>query len=74
MSLIDNYFLLYHGMKRANIMASTLYRVEDREYFYFVHSYHVICKDKNKISSVTDYGTRIVSSIEHENIYAFQFH
>lgn len=48
--------------------------IEDGEYFYFVHSYHVICRDRNRISSVTDYGTKIVSSIEHENIYAFQFH
>ena len=42
--------------------------------FYFVHSYYVVPKDKNIVSSVTDYGIEIVSSIEYENIYGFQFH
>ncbi|MBC7333515.1 MAG: imidazole glycerol phosphate synthase subunit HisH [Actinobacteria bacterium] len=48
--------------------------IRDGEYFYFVHSYHVVCKDASIVSSVTHYGTEIVSSIESNNIYAFQFH
>ena len=47
MTLIDNYFLLYHGMKRANIMASTLYRVEDREYFFETLALILSSKQKN---------------------------
>ncbi len=42
--------------------------------FYFVHSYHFNCKEDNSISSVTDYGFEFVSSLNKENIYAFQFH
>lgn len=48
--------------------------IDSGENFYFVHSYHVVPKNKNIISSVTDYGAEIVSSIEHENIYGVQFH
>lgn len=48
--------------------------IENFEFFYFVHSYHAVCKNKGIISSITDYGIEIVSSVEYENIYAFQFH
>jgi glutamine amidotransferase len=44
------------------------------ESFYFVHSYHAVCADKEIISSTTDYGIDIVSSIEKGNAYAVQFH
>jgi glutamine amidotransferase len=44
------------------------------ESFYFVHSYHAVCTDKEIISSITDYGIDIVSSIEKGNAYALQFH
>lgn len=44
------------------------------ESFYFVHSYHAVCADKGIISSTTDYGIDIVSSIEKGNAYALQFH
>ncbi len=48
--------------------------IEEGEYFYFVHSYHIIPEDRTIISSTTDYGIEIVSSIEKENIYGLQFH
>jgi len=44
------------------------------EYFYFVHSYHAVCKDRSIVSSVTRHGIEIVSSIECGNVFAFQFH
>ncbi len=48
--------------------------IKQGENFYFVHSYHVIPEDKSIISTVTDYGTSIVASIEQDNIFGFQFH
>ncbi|MGJ0302811.1 imidazole glycerol phosphate synthase subunit HisH [Aliarcobacter cryaerophilus] len=42
--------------------------------FYFVHSYHFKTLNKSTISSVTDYGFDFVSSINKDNIFAFQFH
>ncbi|MBN2881016.1 imidazole glycerol phosphate synthase subunit HisH [Candidatus Woesearchaeota archaeon] len=42
--------------------------------FYFVHSYHVVCNDKNDILTTTEYGINFVSAVNRENIYATQFH
>ena len=48
--------------------------IRDGEYFYFVHSYHVVPKRQDIILTVTDYGIDFVSSIEYENVFAVQFH
>ncbi|MBN2072664.1 MAG: imidazole glycerol phosphate synthase subunit HisH [Actinobacteria bacterium] len=48
--------------------------ITGEDYFYFVHSYHVIPAQQDIISSTAYYGTGIVSSIEKGNIYGFQFH
>ena len=43
-------------------------------YFYFVHSYHAAPDDKNIIAATTTYGETVTAAIEHENIFATQFH
>lgn len=48
--------------------------IKNGEYFYFVHSYHVIPKRKDIILTTTDYGIDFVSSVEYQNIFAVQFH
>ena len=48
--------------------------IPDNSYFYFVHSYFVVPERLDDIAATTDYGIEFVSSIHHENIYAFQFH
>ena len=48
--------------------------VPDCSYFYFVHSYYVIPEDPTMVATTTRYGVEFVSGIQHENIYAFQFH
>jgi len=48
--------------------------VGDSPYFYFVHSYYVVPENSEIIATVTHYGVEFVSGIQHENIYAFQFH
>ena len=42
--------------------------------FYFIHSYHFEVTDTNDVSSYVNYGDKLVSSIQHENIFATQFH
>ncbi len=42
-------------------------------YLYFVHSFHVICKDKFAIGK-SFYGYDFVSAVEKENVYGFQPH
>jgi len=44
------------------------------DYFYFVHSFHVNCKNKEDILSITEYGKKFISAIQKENIIGVQFH
>jgi len=46
----------------------------DKSYFYFVHSYYVVPEEANVVAGVTDYGIEFTSIIQHENIFATQFH
>ena len=56
--------------KESNIFNN----IENKSHMYFVHSYEFIPKEKNVISSTTDYSTNIVCSVEKENIFGTQFH
>lgn len=44
------------------------------DYFYFVNSYYVVPERTYVVSSTTNYGIDFVSSIEHKNLTAVQFH
>ena len=41
---------------------------------YFVHSYEFIPEDKSVISALTDYSSKIVCSVEKDNLFGTQFH
>lgn len=42
--------------------------------YYFVHSFYVVCNDKNDVLTTTNYGFNFCSSFAHENIMGVQFH
>jgi imidazole glycerol-phosphate synthase subunit HisH len=42
--------------------------------FYFVHSYHVVCKHPEDIFLTAEYGIRVVAAIQRDNIMGTQFH
>ena len=42
--------------------------------FYFVHSFHVACRDEGDILTRTHYGIDFASSVERDNIRGVQFH
>lgn len=44
------------------------------EYFYFVHSYHVIPDDDEIIAGVCDYGGDVVASLSQNKLFSTQFH
>lgn len=46
----------------------------DGEYFYFVHSYHVIPDDNDIIAGVCDYGGEVAASLSQNNLFSTQFH
>ena len=46
----------------------------DGQYFYFVHSYHVIPDDEEIIAGVCEYGGEVVASLSENNLFSTQFH
>ena len=79
-SKIDNqngeYKLPHIGWNQINIVKnSKIYKdIKDNSHMYFVHSYEFVPEDKSVISATTDYSSKIVCSIEKENIFGTQFH
>ena len=54
---------------------SKLFRgIEDNSYVYFVHSYYLKAKHEEDVAATTEYSTLIHASVEHENVFACQFH
>lgn len=42
--------------------------------FYFVHSYHVRCANRENVLAVTEYGGEFTSAVIKDNIIGVQFH
>ncbi len=43
-------------------------------YVYFVHSYYLSAERQEDVAATTEYSTLIHASVEHENVFACQFH
>lgn len=55
--------------------SSVLELLDDEPRFYFVHSYHVDCRDRKDVLLTAQYGSvRFDAAFERENILGFQFH
>ncbi len=48
--------------------------LEDKSFFYFVHSYYVCPDNAGAVIGETEYGVRYASIIGRDNIYGCQFH
>lgn len=48
--------------------------LEDKSFFYFVHSYYVCPDAAGAVIGETEYGVRYASIIGRDNIYGCQFH
>ena len=48
--------------------------IESGKDFYFVHSYQFVPKNEEHVVARTAYGRGFVSALQHENIFAVQFH
>ncbi len=79
-SKIDNqngkYKLPHIGWNQINILKDSkiFQNIEDNSHMYFVHSYEFVPTDKTVISATTDYSTKVVCSVEKENLFGTQFH
>jgi glutamine amidotransferase len=48
--------------------------IQNKSHMYFVHSYEFVPEDKSVISAITDYSSKIVCSVEKDNLFGTQFH
>jgi len=48
--------------------------IKNKSHMYFVHSYEFVPEDKLVISATTDYSSKIVCSVEKDNLFGTQFH
>jgi len=48
--------------------------IPDDTFFYFVHSYYVVPKEKSVVAATTEYGVEFASAIARDNLFAVQFH
>lgn len=74
--LPDNVIVPQIGWNELDIKRSIalLEGIENGDFFYFVHSYHCVPKDKKRVIATTEYGTEVAAVIAHDNLYAVQFH
>ncbi|WP_196602968.1 imidazole glycerol phosphate synthase subunit HisH [Pectinatus frisingensis] len=49
-------------------------KLPERPYVYFVHSYHAVPADPSIITSWTEYGGKVTTSVGQKNVQAMQFH
>ena len=63
------------GWNRLDVVKkSPILEGVDKEYFYFVHSYHVIPDDDDIIAGTCDYGIDVIASLSQNNLFSTQFH
>lgn len=48
--------------------------IPDHADFYFVHSYHFVCREEHDLIATADYGGPFTAIVARENIIATQFH
>jgi len=48
--------------------------IKNKSHMYFVHSYEFIPEDVSLISATTNYSSKIVCSVERDNLFGTQFH
>lgn len=60
---------IIHNKKEAGIKLSF-----EEERFYFVHSYYMKANNPNDVWFTTNYGIDFTSALNHDNLFACQFH
>ncbi len=60
----------YIEVKRENPLISK----NEKQRFYFVHSYYVKCNDNTDVIATSNYGLDFTCALNHNNIYGAQFH
>ena len=64
----------WNSLSIQNTDHPVLKNVPEGSHVYFVHSYHVICDDKQDCFATTDYSGQVTAIIGKDNVIGTQFH
>ena len=64
------------GWNNLRILANNelLNGIDEKDYFYFVHSYYASPSEREIVVAETEYGVSFASVVAEKNIYGTQFH
>ena len=62
------------GVKGLGILPGEVLRIPEDSYVYFVHSYYLKAGREEDVTATTEYSALIHASVEHDNVFACQFH
>ena len=64
------------GWNRVRIVGQSpiIDGLNNSERYYFVHSYHAVCKDSSNVLMTCEYGYEFTAAVYKDNIYGVQFH
>ena len=63
------------GDPDAGIKPGTAFKdIPEDSYVYFVHSYYLKAGREEDVTATTEYSALIHASVEHDNVFACQFH
>lgn len=62
------------GWNNIEVKKETYLKDLDQKDFYFIHSYHFVPEDIGVVAAYVNYGSKLVAAVQHENIFATQFH
>ena len=58
----------------ANDNHPLLKGIEGQQRYYFVHSYHAVCKNEANVLMTCDYGYEFACAVNKDNVMGVQFH
>ena len=72
----EGYKIPHMGWNSLHIRkGATLFQgIPEEPYVYFVHSFYLKARHEEDVAASTEYITHIHASVEHENVFACQFH
>ena len=62
------------GLKLNVVKECPILEGVDKEYFYFVHSFHVVPDNDEIIAGTCNYGIDVVAALSRNNLFSTQFH
>lgn len=73
---VDSLKIPHMGWNSIDLRPGTkLFRgIDPGSYVYFVHSYYLKAEHEEDVAAKTFYGVGIHAAVEHENLFACQFH